>query len=83
MRDCQTIEEAVQVNYDNLDKLSPRNLSAFWAAVPRFLKPRRGGRQQQPSQQPVAHLEAIINKTAEKLGKFGPRDLATTALAFA
>ena len=90
MRDCQTIEEAIQAIHDILeenkeDKISSHDISAFWNAVCRFLLKNqvRGEEQQQQSQQPVAHLEAIFNMTVDRIGMFGHRDLASTALAFA
>ena len=38
MSDFNTFDEAIQTYYDNLDKVSPRNISSFWAAVPKLLK---------------------------------------------
>ena len=76
MSDFNTFDEAIQTYYDNLDKLSPRNISSFWAAVPQILRRQNRGHL-------APQLEAIFNKTAEQIGNYGPRDLATTALAFA
>ena len=33
MKDCRTLDDAIEVCYNNLEILTPRNLSAFWAAV--------------------------------------------------
>ena len=82
MKDCQTIDEAIKAIHDNVEKVSPRDISAFRTVVPQFLKT-HGGNKQQDSCQQDPQLTTIFNKTAEKLGKFGPRDLATTALVFA
>ena len=40
MSEMKSLEEALTATYDNLDRLSPRDVSAFWAVVPKFL----GGR---------------------------------------
>ena len=75
--------EAIRAIHDNLEKAKPRKISAFWRVkVYQYLR-MYGGRDQQRTVPLVPQLEAIFNKTAERLGNFGPRDLATTALAFA
>ena len=37
MVDCDTLDDAIKAMHDNLDKVSPRDLSAFWTVVPKFL----------------------------------------------
>ena len=76
MNDCDTLDEAIKAMHDNLDKVSSRNLSAFWTVVPKFLKYERVGKLN-------PQLQAISKKTADKIGNYGPRDLAQTTLAFA
>ena len=76
MNDCDTLGEAIRAIHDNLDKASPRDLSAFWTVVPKFLKYERVGKLN-------PQLQAIFNKTADDIGNYGPRDLDQTTLAFA
>ena len=77
MKDCKTIDEAIKGIHDNLQQATHRNIASFWAAVPRLMKDERRTGQLAPQ------LEAIFIKTAKDIGGFGPRDLATTSLAFA
>jgi hypothetical protein len=34
---CNTAEELVHLAYDHLDTISPRGITAFWAALPKLL----------------------------------------------
>jgi len=50
MSEMRSLEEALTATHDNLDRLSPRDVSAFWAVVPKFLGgrgPRTSNQQQQ------------------------------------
>jgi len=77
MKDCRTLDDAIVPYYHNLETLTPRNLSAFWAAVPRLLRyQERGGHL-------VSQLEAIFHKTADQIHSYGPKDLTTATLGFA
>ena len=76
MKDCHTLEDAIKAMYDNLDKVSPRDISAFWAVVPRLLR-----YQERVAQLP--QLKAIFYKTADQIHSYGPQDLVTTTLGFA
>ena len=60
-----TLDEAIQAIYNNLDKVSPRDLSAFWTVVPKLLKYRQNRGHLAPQ------LEAIFNKTAMNIGNYG------------
>ena len=77
MKEFNTLDEAIEVYYDNLEALTPRNISSFWSAVPRLL------RYQERGVNLVPQLEAIFLKTADQIHSYGPRDLATTTLGFA
>ena len=43
MSECRSLTEALNKTYDNLDILSPRDVAAFWAVVPKFLGGRGAG----------------------------------------
>ena len=77
VKDCRTLDDAIEVCYDNLETLTPRNLSAFWSAVPRLL------RYQERGVHLVPQLEAIFLKTADQIHSYEPRDLVSTTLGFA
>jgi len=77
MKEFNTLDEAIEVYYNNLEIVTPRNLSSFWSAVPRLL------RHQQRGVNLVPQLEAIFHKTADQIHSYGPKDLATTTLGFA
>jgi len=77
MKDCRTLDDAIVPYYHNLETLTPRNLSAFWAAVPRLL------RYQERGVTLVPQLEAIFLKTADQIHSYGPIYLTTTTLGFA
>ena len=76
MNDCDTLDEAIRAMHDNLDKVSPRDLFAFWTVVPKFPNYERVGKL-------TPQLQAIFNKTADQIGNYGPRDLEQITLAFA
>ncbi|KAL9184071.1 hypothetical protein ACHAXT_002157 [Thalassiosira profunda] len=80
MKDFQSLEEAIEATYTNLDKLTPRDLSALMMVVPQFLDINR------PTPRLVdrkAQLGAILAKTLEGLDSFRPRELSTAALGLA
>jgi len=77
MKDFNTLDDAIKAMYDNLDRVSPRDISAFWAVVPRLL------RHQERRVNLVPQLQAIFHKTADQIHSYGPKDLATTILGFA
>jgi len=78
MKEFNTLDDAIEVYYNNLEIVTPRNLSSFWSAVPRLLKYQNNG-----VNNLVPQLEAIFLKTADQIHSYGPQDLATTTLGFA
>jgi len=76
MKDCHTLDDAIKAIYPNLDRVSPRDISAFWAVVPRLLRHQDQGAQ-------LPQLKAIFYKTADQIHSYGPKDLVTTILGFA
>jgi len=76
MMDCRTLDDAIKAIYDNLDRVSPRDISAFWTVLPRLLKYQDQGAQ-------LPQLQAIFYKTADQIHSYGPQDLTTTTLGFA
>ena len=77
MTGCRTLDDAVKAIHDNLDRVSPRDISAFWAVVPRLLRYQGKGSQLLPQ------LQAIFYKTADQIHSYGPKDLTTATLGFA
>ena len=91
MSECRTLEEALNATYDNLDRLSPRDVSAFWTVVPKFLD-ERGRRNQssrnekrddQMNQHMFNQFKTISIKSMKEIERYGYRDLATTAISLA
>jgi len=76
MMDCRTLDDAIKAIYPNLDRVSPRDISAFWAVVPRLLRHQDQGAQ-------LPKLQAIFYKTADQIHSYGPQDLTATTLGFA
>ena len=81
-RDCQTMEEAVQMAHDNLDTATYRSLSAFWSAMPQLIQRRKFGRGEN-IEQVKNQLQMVLLDTLEEIRSFGCRDLAQTTLGFA
>ena len=79
MRQCNTIDDLVQLAYDHLDIISPRGIAAFWSLLVKHLHNQRGNSRFQLSKQ----LDEIFDSTMESIGQFSGRDLATTALGLA
>ena len=83
-RECRSLEEAIHLAYDNLNHATPRNLSAFWAVVPKHL--RNGHNSGLLGQNPgdlMNQLDQILGHTLERIGSFDYRDLAQTTLGLA
>jgi len=88
--DCQTIEDAAQLAFDNLDSISHSNLSAFWTTVSKLL-PNSQRRQQGvvgsahrlDQLQLTYQLDSIFSRTMENIGRYEMKDLTQTTLAFA
>jgi hypothetical protein len=85
MRQCNSVEELVQMAYEHLDVLTPRGKSFFWRILSKLLQ-NRGGR---PSginhkQGPIEkQLDTILRNTLDGMHAFDYRDIATTALGLA
>ena len=84
VKSCQTMEELADMTYKRLGELSPRNLSSFWSRVPQLLTPKYQSRNHHRDQNRmlINQLRSVFLKTMGDIKKFGPRDLATTALGF-
>ena len=81
MSECRTLEEALNATYDNLDRLSPRDVSAFWAVVPKLL---RGGRYNHDQMKQMFHqFDVLSTKSIKEIEKYEYRDLATLAISLA
>jgi hypothetical protein len=79
MRQCNTIDELVQLAYDHLDNFSSRGIAAFWSLMVKHVHNQRGDSREQLNK----HLDAIIDSTMESIGHFSGRNLATTTLGLA
>jgi hypothetical protein len=79
MRQCNTIDELVQLAYDHLDNFSSRGIAAFWSLMVKHVHNQRGDSLVQLNEQ----LDAILDSTMESIGYFSGRDLATTTLGLA
>ena len=85
MRQCNSVEELVQMAYEHLDVLTPRGKSFFWRKLSKLLQ-NRGRR---PSginhkQGPIEkQLDTILRNTLDGMHAFDYRDIATTALGLA
>lgn len=79
MSECQTIDEAIQKIYVNIENANPRDIAAFWTVVPKLLYDhQRSGRQDF-----LPQLEYVFDKTLGGIEKYGRRDLTQTALSIA
>ena len=83
VKDCQTVEEAVKITYDQLPYASHRNLSAFWSVVPKLLKKNNGSEKMQDVEQLNHQINHILGHTMEQVHAYNHIDLTQTALAFA
>jgi len=85
MSEMRSLEEALTATYDNLDRLSPRDVSAFWAVVPKFLGGRgpRTSNQQQQQEQMFHQFDLILTKSIQEIDQYGYRELATLAISLA
>ena len=79
-QDCRTVEELVQLMYDNMNNSTPRIISTFWSSVP---KRKSRFDKVQNIEQMNHQLNDILDHTLEVVNTFGYRHLAQTALGFA
>jgi hypothetical protein len=80
MRQCNTIEELVHLAYYHLDSISPRGIAAFWAALPKLLHQRDGGKSRDQFNE---QLTEILCNTLENMKGYSSRDIATIAISLA
>ena len=80
--DCQTVEELVQLMYDNMNNSTPRNMATFWTLVSKLLRKSRFDKVQNIEQ--MNHqLNDILVHTLQDINTFVSRDLSTTAISLA
>ena len=85
MKGCETIEDLIHLAVSHGD-LVPKHLAAFWSRIPQLLSardPSNLSHHQQHQQQLKSDLHLILDDTIEKLGRFGPRDIAGAVLGMA
>jgi len=83
MTEMRSLEEALTATYDNLDRLSPRDVSAFWAVVPKFLGGRGPRTNKQQQQQMLHQFDKISTTSMQDINRYGYRDMSTLAISFA
>jgi len=83
MSEMRSLEEALTATYDNLDRLSPRDISAFWAVVPKFLGGRGPRTNNQQQQHMFRQFDKISTKSIQDINQYGYRELATLAISLA
>jgi len=83
MSEMRSLEEALTATYDNLDRLSPRDVSAFWAVVPKFLGGKGPMRTNQQQQQMFHHFDKVSTKSIQDIDRYDPRDMSTLAISLA
>jgi hypothetical protein len=76
MRQCNTIDELVQLAYNHLDNFSSRGIAAFWSLMAKHVHNQPGESRVQLNEQ----LDAILDSTMESIGHFSGRDLAQLPL---
>jgi len=82
MSEMRSLEELTQMAYEHKDRISPRDVSAFWSSVPQLLRKSRFEKVQNVEQ--MNHqLDDILGHTLEKIDSFDSRDLATVAISLA
>jgi len=82
MKGCETIEDLIHLAVSHGD-LIPKHLAAFWSRIPQLLSARDPSKLSQHQQQLKSDLHRILDDTIEKLGRFGPRDIAGATLGMA
>jgi len=80
MRQCNTVEELVQVAYDHLDTISPRVIAAFWSLLVKHVQNHRGGNSRAQLNE---QFTEILCNTMENMHNFNGRDIATIAISLA
>lgn len=84
LSNMKSLEGALTATYDNLDRLSPRDVSAFWAVVPKFLGGRGPRTTNQQQQQHMFHqFDKILTKSIQDIDRYDPRDMSTLAISLA
>ena len=83
MSEMRSLEEALTATYDNLDRLSPRDVSAFWAVVPKFLGGRGPRTNKQQQQQMLHQFDKISTTSMQDINRYGYRDMSTLAISLA
>jgi len=67
MRQCNTIDELVQLAYDHLDTMSPRGLAAFWSSLVKHVQNHRGGNSRAQLNEQLAE---ILCNTLENMKRY-------------
>jgi hypothetical protein len=82
MRQLKTIEELTKAVYVNLDAISPRNKSTFWAQLSKLLQHERWPLRTNHYKHGLikVQLDSILMNTLNSMGRFDDRDIATIAI---
>jgi hypothetical protein len=77
VKDCQSIEELMQIASDRIDELSPSTIGAVWSSIPRLIS--NSNRTHQAKHQ----ITTIIRRTTNLLSRMRVKDLTTVILGMA
>jgi len=80
MRQCNTVEELVQVAYNHLDTISARGIAAFWSLLVKHVQNHRGGNSRAQLNEQLAE---ILCDTLENTKGYSHRNIATIAISLA
>jgi hypothetical protein len=90
VKDCQSIEELMQIATDNIDGLSSNTIAAVWSSIPRLISTRtanhsHGGKKNitTDTQQSKHRITTILRRTAYLQSRMGSKDLTTVILGMA
>ena len=79
MRQCNTIDELVQLAYDHLDTISPRGMAAFWSLLMKHVQNQHGDIRVHLNKQ----LDAVLCITLKSMYNFDGREISTIAISLA
>ena len=81
LRQCDSMEELVQLAHEHLDTISPRGIAAFWSLLVKHLQNQRGDGANLPNV--ALQLGAILSSTMESMTAYDYKDIATIAISLA
>jgi hypothetical protein len=80
LRQCNTVEELVQLAHNHLDTIPARGIAAFWSLFVKHVQNHPGGNSRAQLNEQLAE---ILCNTLENMHNFNGRDIATVAISLA